>query len=361
MKRLLIAFIILITITLVACGENDEQTTEDHSEPTNGEQEETASQESSAGTVVTSIYPLEFIISEIAGDVVDVETVIPPGADAHTYEPSTRDMIDMSNHDAFFYVGNGLEVFADTLASTLEGEGVEAFALADHEDHLFAEITTDSHAENSHEDEDNHDHENENSHDDEHNHDHEDEHEHEHNHAHEDGELDLHFWLDPARMTQAGELILSQLKEMYPDHADTFDTNYESFSEQMNNLDQSFKSTLGDQQVDILVAHEAFGYWEQEYGIQQHGIRGLSSSQDPSQKELQELFKTLQERNLNHVILEKNRDDSLAQTIADEFDLTIYELHSLETITEDDIEQGADYVDIMKNNLEVLEDTINQD
>ncbi|NIK12217.1 metal ABC transporter substrate-binding protein [Alkalibacillus almallahensis] len=339
MRRSLIAFILIITILLVACGEETEQANEKNSNQNNIDDSEMT------GTVVTSIYPLEYIVSEIAGDTITVETVIPPGADAHTYEPSTKDMIDMSNHDAFFYVGNGLEVFADTLASTVKGEGVETYSLANQADNLFADNASDDQAEQNHED----------------NHGDDDNHHHEDGHDHENGELDLHFWLDPARMTQAGDLILAQLKDMYPDHAETFETNFESFSKKMKELDQSFQSTLSNQSVDILVAHEAFGYWEREYGIEQHGIRGLSSSQDPSQKELQELFGTLEERNLNHVILEKNRNDSLARTIADEFDLTVYELHSLETITEDNIEQGADYVDIMENNLEVLKDTINQD
>ncbi|MET3683704.1 zinc transport system substrate-binding protein [Alkalibacillus flavidus] len=332
MKKLLIV-IISIILFLAACGDTNDgnssngNTTESPSESKTTENE-------SIGTIVTSIYPLEFIVSEIAGDIIDVETVVPAGADAHTYEPSTKEMINMASSDIFMYVGGGLEVFGETLADTVKDEGVEPFALTNQQDDLFASMEDNDH--------------------DGHNHDH-DEGE---DHTQDNNELDLHFWLDPARMAQAGELILSELTTMYPDQAEQFQSNYESFAEEMNELDQTYEEALSDKSVDILVAHEAFGYWEREYGIEQHGIRGLSSSQNPSQRELQQLFDSFEELDLNHVILEKNRDDSLATTIANEFDFTVYELHSLGSITEEDIEQNNDYIDIMNENLDVLKQTI---
>ncbi|GAA0464491.1 metal ABC transporter solute-binding protein, Zn/Mn family [Alkalibacillus silvisoli] len=338
---------ISLLLTIAACGESiDEDTTASENEEVEAEE---------IGKIVTSLYPIEYIISEITGDLATVETVIPPGADAHVYEPSTREMIELANSDAFFYIGEGMEAFAETMANTIEDEGVYTLALSNFEEELFMEYEDDHKHDHDHEDD--HNHEEEHDHEDEHNHD--DDHSHDHDHDH--GDFDPHFWLDPSRMISVGQILLDELSEIYPEHEDLLQENYEQFANNMLELDTNFQEALTvDQDVNILVAHGAFGYWEQSYGINQYSIRGLSSSQEPSQRELQELFESLDELNINHVFLEKNREDRLAYNIANEFDLAIYELHNLETLTEEDIENDQDYIDIMLENLDLLLETIEE-
>src|SRR5690625_3198630 len=94
--------------------------------------------------IITSLYPIEFITTELAGDLIDVETIIPPGADAHSYEPSTRKMIEFSSSDAFFFIGEMMEVFSETMADTLSSEGVQTLKLAEYES-IFLHLDEEDH------------------------------------------------------------------------------------------------------------------------------------------------------------------------------------------------------------------------
>ncbi|WP_027964315.1 metal ABC transporter solute-binding protein, Zn/Mn family [Halalkalibacillus halophilus] len=344
-KKLLLFSSLLFILYLAACGDEEQS----------GEEQENRE-------IITSIYPIEYLVSEIAGDQVDVETVIPAGADAHVYEPSTRDMVEYADKDAFFYIGADMEAFAETMSETLSGEGVHTKSLAENES-LFMEYE-EEHAQNEdeHSDEE-HSHDEEEHGDEEHSHDEEEEHSHsdEHDHDHDHGDNDPHFWLDPQRMIDAGGILLDELVTLYPELEEDFQANYEQFEEKMIELDNSYQEAFdGVDQHNILVAHKAFGYWEERYPIEQYAVRGLSSSQEPSQRELQELFETLEELKIDHIIYEVNRDDRLAETIADDLELEAYHLHTLETRTTDDVEDDKDYIDIMEENLETLIDTMNR-
>ena len=61
----------------------------------------------------TTVYPLQYIVEQIAGEYVNVETIYPPGADEHTYEPTQKEMIELAQADSLFYIGLGLEGFID--------------------------------------------------------------------------------------------------------------------------------------------------------------------------------------------------------------------------------------------------------
>ncbi|WP_188206621.1 metal ABC transporter solute-binding protein, Zn/Mn family [Alkalibacillus aidingensis] len=345
----------ILLLTLIACGNQnnpeDPEPQANDSEDIDEQTEENDEQTEDIGKIITSLYPIEYIVSEIVGDFAEVETVMPPGADAHVYEPSTRQMIELADSDAFFYIGETMEVFSDTMANSLDSEGVHTFELAKFEEQLFMDYgdeQVDDHHEDEHGDEDDHHHEDEHGHEEEEN----DDHDHEH------GDYDPHFWLDPSRMISAGDILLDELITLYPNHEEVFRDNYEQFTDNMEELDTSFQEALVNEEVNILVAHAAFSYWEEAYGINQISIRGVSSSQEPSQRELQQLFETLEDLNIDHVILESNRDDRLAETVADEFNLDVYHLHNLETRTEENVEHGLDYMDIMRENLEVLIQTM---
>ncbi|PKR78060.1 adhesin [Halalkalibacillus sediminis] len=338
MNYLKLAIITLLLSFLIACNTSE------------GESEEGSS---GNNKIITSIYPIEYIVSEIGGDEVSVETVMPAGADAHTYEPSTKRMIELADSDGFFYVGAGLESFAEAMSDTIEGEGVHTLALSEHEE-LFLKGEEESHNEDDEhnsDEEESHSEEDEQGHDDEESHSDEDD-------GHDHGDFDPHFWLDPTRMIDAGDIVLQELIKLYPEKESTFKENYQAFSEEMIELDSEFEQTLhGDEHYQILVAHKAFGYWENRYRLEQFSIRGISSSQEPSQKELQEIFKKIEEMKINHIILEKNRDDRLVETIVEEQNMELLYLHNLATRTEDEIEEEKDYIELMRENLEVLKES----
>lgn len=270
--------------------------------------------------IYTSIYPLQYIVKEIAGDQVIAESIFPPGVDAHTYEPTSKEITTLANGDAFIYMGAGMEGFAETMATALENQDI-TFLEIGKQDTLFLQATTQG------------------KHD-------------EHNHS----DLDPHIWLDPVRMIQMAELITNELIDLQPEDKETFLENLSIFTGKMTALDEKFAATLEDNpHKQILVSHAAYGYWEQRYGIEQLPISGLSSSDEPSQKELASIAKLAQKTKLQHVIFEQIGSNRIATIIQEHIGAEALYIHNLEVLTEDDIKNNENYLSIMEKNLQVLD------
>ncbi|GAK10828.1 metal ABC transporter solute-binding protein, Zn/Mn family [Geomicrobium sp. JCM 19039] len=127
--------------------------------------------------VSTTLYALEDFTSRIGGEYVEVESIYPPNADAHTFEPSSSEFVMLAEQDLFIYSGVGMEPFADTAEEVLEDENVHVFAAGENLD-----LRGEGHHEHDHGHE-------EEGHDYSHDHAHEEDHDHAHDeqHADEDG------------------------------------------------------------------------------------------------------------------------------------------------------------------------------
>ncbi|MED1741436.1 metal ABC transporter substrate-binding protein [Bacillus swezeyi] len=286
--------------------------------------------------IYTTIYPLEDFTEKIGGEYVNVKSVYPPNVEAHTYEPSSKTMAEISDSDAFIYSGVGVEGFAEKAVNTLKGSNVKILKAGEGIDLL------------SHEEE--HAHE-EDGHDEDHGHEHAESEEHDHDH----GDKDPHIWLDPVLAEQLAENIKNELVQLDPDHEQTFTKNYESLKKDLDQLHQDFKQTVDKaDKKEILVSHAAYGYWEKRYGIEQMSVLGLSPTEEPSQKELENIVKTAKEHNIKYVIFESNVSSKISEIIKKEIGAESLTMKNLESVSKEDIENGEDYVSIMKENLAVL-------
>lgn len=314
---LLLAFWFITMMSIVGCSSNT---------ASNGEKAENSKEDQLI--IYTTIFPLQYFTKKIGGDHVLVESVFPPNADAHTYEPTTKQMVKMAEADLFIYTGIGLEGFAEKAHETLETENVKVIKAGDGIE-LIKSKDEDEHADK-----------------------HEDEHTDEHTH-HDD--LDPHVWLDPVLAVQLAENIKNALVELKPEAKKDFEENFEQLKEQLNDLDQQFKDVVQNaERSEIVVSHAAYGYWENRYGIQQIYISGLSPTSEPSQKELAEIIEFAKKHNIKYVIFEQNVSNNIANIVQSELGAEALTLHNLESITEEEMKNGEDYFSLMKQNLETL-------
>ncbi|WP_044747098.1 metal ABC transporter substrate-binding protein [Bacillus alveayuensis] len=314
---LLLAFWFITMMSIVGCSSNT---------ASNGEKAENSKEDQLI--IYTTIFPLQYFTKKIGGDHVLVESVFPPNADAHTYEPTTKQMVKMAEADLFIYTGIGLEGFAEKAHETLETENVKVIKSGDGIE-LIKSKDEDEHADK-----------------------HEDEHTDEHTH-HDD--LDPHVWLDPVLAVQLAENIKNALVELKPEAKKDFEENFEQLKEQLNDLDQQFKDVVQNaERSEIVVSHAAYGYWENRYGIQQIYISGLSPTSEPSQKELAEIIEFAKKHNIKYVIFEQNVSNNIANIVQSELGAEALTLHNLESITEEEMKNGEDYFSLMKQNLETL-------
>lgn len=327
-KHGLFAVILMIGMLLSGCG------------GTESEKENEASE--GRLQVYTTVYPLQYFTERIGGDYVHVQTIYPPGADEHTFEPSQKDMIKLADADLFTYIGLGLEGFVNKAEDILKNEDVAMLAAGENihfeETHVEEESTHEEHSEEEHA--------------------HEEEAGHE---EHDHGDVDPHVWLDPLYSKELAAAIKDQLAELAPEHKDVFEQNYAELETELDELNSKFTEAIQSAvHKEMIVAHSAYGYWEERYGIQQISISGLSTTNEPSQKELQELIDHAKSSGLKYVLFEQNFNSKLGEAVQKELDAKALTLHNLSVLTEADIEKNENYFSLMEKNLETLKTALNE-
>ena len=353
-----LGIILVLSIFLASCNTQQQTSTPNQNETTQQEKVETLK-------IYTTLYPLEDFVKKIGGEYVEVEGVMPPGADAHTFEPTTKQMMSIAEADAFIYNGLGMEPFAEKMAEALRNEKVKMVeathdieTIVHDESHAQGETQhsdeTHAHEEEQHSDEA-HAHEEEQHSDEAHAHV-EEQHSESDPHGHDHGNFDPHVWLDPYRSITLAENIKNTLVELKPDAKEEFEKNFESLKTELQKLDEEFHQLADSKEnPEMIVSHAAYGYWEEVYGIHQIPVTGLSPSDEPSQKELEKIIQMANEKQIKYILFEQNVTPKVAEIIQKEINAEPLYLHNLESLTKEDRKNGEDYFSLMRKNLETLD------
>jgi zinc transport system substrate-binding protein len=324
----------------------------------------TGSEGGSAGvSVVTGVYPLEWLAGEVGGEHVDVANLTEPGAEPHDLELTPRQIGEVAAADVAFYV-SGLQPAVDD-AIAQEGDG-NALDVADLVELRPADAGGDGHdhAEDEHADEPA---------EDEHAHDHaEDDHAHgedehaaaEEEHAdeaaaeesgdgHDHGDTDPHMWLDTDRMAETAAGLAERLGEADPDNAEAYTANAERVADELAAIGTEYDEGLADcESRDMVVSHAAFGYLADAHDLNQIGVSGIDPEGEPSPARLAEVAALVEEHDITTIFTETLTSPDTAETIAAETGAETAVLDPLEGIT--DSSPGDDYPEVMRANLEAL-------
>ena len=278
--------------------------------------------------VLTSFYPMYDFACKIGGDCIDVTNMVPSGTEPHDWEPSTNDLKNLEKADVFIYNCADMEPWADDLlvsrSDTLHvveaSENVEL-------------RTTDG--------------------------------EHEHAHEHEDadhhhGDFDPHVWLDPENAKIEMEAIRDALCAADPENSTVFQSNYEKYAAELDALDAEFREKLAPlPNRTIVVAHEAFGYLCDAYGLTQVGIEGLSPDSEPDPGRMAEVIDFVREHSISTIFFEELVSPKVAEAIASETGAQAKMLSPLEGLSDEQAAAGADYFSVMHDNLAALMEALN--
>ncbi|WP_374724616.1 metal ABC transporter solute-binding protein, Zn/Mn family [Calidifontibacillus erzurumensis] len=310
MKTIILIFLLFSTF-IIGCSQKN---TENIQEETNNDDKI---------KIFTTLYPIEYFTKKIGTSHVEVESIIPLGSNAHTFEPTTKTMIEIAEGDAFIFTSEQMERYAHKIAEALDKENVKIIEAAKDIEMI------------QHEDDENH---NEN-----------DEEEHSH------GDVDPHVWIDPILSITIAENIKNSLIDLKPEASAEFEARFNELKAQLEQLDAKFRDLVKDKtSPQIIVSHAAYGYWEKRYGIKQLAISGLSSTNEPSQKQLQKIINVAKENDIKYVIFEQNITPKVAEIIKDEINAQSLYLHNLSVLREEDIKNNEDYFSLMEENLNTL-------
>ena len=349
---------VLLTLALVlgafaACGSKTEtpaattaeKTDESGASATEAKPEDTAKRFS----IVTTIFPIYDWVRNLLGDRAadcDMTMLLDSGVDLHSYQPTAADILKVSHCDMFLYVGGESDEWVDDVLAQAENKDMLAVNLLDAlgDSVKVEEVKEGMEAEHDHD----------------HDEDEPQEAEHDHDHEEEEVEYDEHVWLSVKNAAALCEVIAGKLGEMDEVNKEIYDANAAAYIEQLNALDADYQAAVDAAAVKTVVFGDRFPfrYLVDDYGLDYYAaFVGCSAESEASFETVVFLSKKIDELGLKAILQIETADGRIADTIrqnTETKDQAVLTMDSLQSVTAGRLEQGVDYLGVMRNNLEVL-------
>lgn len=234
-----------------------------------------AEQDKPSNHVLVSFAPYKFFVEKITGDTVEIQLMVPPGASAHTYEPTPKQMVLASSASVWFRIG---EPFENRAIQALKSH---------HPDLQIVDLRQGLDLI--------------------------------HGHScccHHNSE-DLHYWLSARMAKTQATTIADALVKLYPEKRDLYQSNLKKFHEELQQLDQQIQALLTDiPNRNILVSHPAYAYFCRDYGLHQYSIE--FEGKDPSPQQLTKTLNLARDLKIKTIFIQKQYSSKGAQLIAEE-------------------------------------------
>ena len=299
--------------------------------------------EDSSLSVVTTIFPEYDWMREIIGENSEVELtmLLDKGTDLHNYQPSAEDMVKIVNADLFIYVGGESDKWVEDALKNAENPDMKVVNLMEvlGDTVKEEEVVEGMEAEDEHEEE-------------------------EDAHEEEGPEYDEHVWLSLRNAQTLCEMLGETMEELDPEHAQDYQANTENYLSELKTLDEEYQAAVAEGNKDTLLFGDRFPfrYMTDDYGLNYYAaFVGCSAETEASFETIAFLADKVKELGLDTILTIEGSDHKIAETISATSgveDIKILSLDSMQSVTGKDAQDGADYVDIMKKNLEVLKEAL---
>ncbi len=281
--------------------------------------------------VVATLFPQYDFTRQIAGDKAEVTLLLPPGVESHSYEPTPSDVIKISQSNLFIYTGQYMEAWSGKIISGLKDSGSESYVL-DVSQGIDLAKTEETESER---------------HDDE-------EASQEHDHLY-----DPHIWTDPLIAKEMTANIRDALCRIDPANADYYKANAAKYSNELDALDAEFRAVVsGGKRAEILFGSRfALYYFAKQYGLSyEAAFDSCSSETEPSARTVAGLIKEINDKDIPVIYYAEIEDPKVAKSISAETGAKPLLFHSCHNVTKEELESGATYLSLMKQNVENLKE-----
>jgi zinc transport system substrate-binding protein len=243
-------------------------------------------------TVLVSVPPYAFFVKKIAPNEVNIETLVPVGANPHIYEASPKEVQRHQNAALWVYLGEAfdqrvLRFFQDgnKQIHILDiSQGIDLLSVCG-EDDLGIEA-------------------------------------HHCHHSHDEGK-DLHIWLSPALAKIQAQKIAAALSTLLPESQEKFSANLQLFLNELDELDHQIAEMLTPVKGKaILVSHPAFGYFCQDYQLIQLSIE--VEGKEPLPQHITEILGQIKHYSIQSILTEPQYSNKGAELLAESLHLPIH-------------------------------------
>ena len=254
--------------------------------------------------VAAAFYPLAWLATQVGGNDVQVRSLTSPGVEPHDLELSVRQLLDISDASLVLFERGFQPSIDEGVDQNAEGRVVDAGAVV----HL----------------------------------------------GDLGGRPDPHFWQDPARMATLARRVGTELARVDPAHREDYLARTREVVGRLDDLDRSYADGLASCERDTLVvSHDAFGYLG-KYGLDVHGIVGLSPDAEPTPAAISELKDLIRTTGVTTVFGETLASPRIAETLAREAGVRVGVLDPVEGLSDATADQT--YLTLMRGNLATIKE-----
>jgi zinc transport system substrate-binding protein len=295
-------FFFMLALALLSCGPNNRP---------EGEKKV---------TVVTTLFPLYDFTRSIAGEKADIVLMLPPGVEAHAFEPKPADIVKVDRADLFIYTGKYMEPWAqDILKSTANRKLVTVDASAGIKIVPLGPERHDGEPEGGH------------------------------------GQTlyDPHIWLDFDNAAKIVDTIKEGLCRADPENCASYRARAETYRGKLTALDKEYKESLSHCRKRALIhgGHFAFGYLARRYGLEYVSAYEGSPNSEPTARKMIALQRKMKEKDIHYIFYEELLNPKVSEIIAKETGAALLKLNGAHNITKEEFRNGTTFLSLMEDNL----------
>lgn len=271
MRRFLVVMLMLLTVA--ACSEQPDP-------PANPPEH--------AYQVIATTSIFADLAKMALGDAAHVESIVPAGADVHTFEPSPSDVEKIQSADLIIANGLGLDSWIQSLLEAAGKGEADTLLLGEGLDRESGWVYLSN--------------------------------------AESPGTFDPHIWLDPKGATLYLQRIADHVRRSAPDLAQRVAATSADGIAKISALDADLAAdfaAIGRDRRKIVTMHDAFGYFARAYGIEIVGVAVTSPGQDASAQEIRALIDAIRSTGVTALFSEVQLPSKVLDQIAAETGATV--------------------------------------
>lgn len=282
-------------------------------------------------SVVATAFAQYDFAKQIAGENAEVEMLLSPGGESHTYEPTPGDIMKIKECDVFIYGGGESEAWVETILESIDSE-IHLVKMMETVE-LYEEETVEG-METEQE------------------HNHSDKHEHDH-----EQEYDEHVWTSPVNAIEISKAVCDALCAADEANAEKYKENLESYTEALRLLDRDFEKLMNEKIRDYIIVADRFPlrYFTMRYFLDYFAaFPGCSAQVEANPITISFLCDKVNGNKVPVVYKVDLSKGEVAKTVSEQTGAEVETLYSCHVISAEDFEKGETYISLMRRNLEAL-------
>ena len=276
-------------------------------------------------SVVTTIFPYYDFARSVSKGTCDVDMLLKPGSDVHSFEPTPSDILKIRNADLFIYNGGESDEWVDSILESLgDTDKPVVMKMADYVKPL-TEMDADHHAED---------------------------------------EEDEHIWTSLDNAKTLVSKISDEVSKLDSKNKSIYHRNGLDYIEKISKVQSEIENTVNSSESKKIVVGDRFPllYFATEFSLDwECAFPGCSTETEPSLDRLSKLTDTIEKDKIKTILKLEMSENKVADTLADETNTKVRTFYSAESVSKEDFANNITYVDLMERNNNALKEALSND